>query len=110
VLGKIRALAPNARVVVLNYYNPFLVAYLLGDPELGALSTSLQGQLNAVIADAAGGTDAVVADVATTFHSLDPTTNVAVICTFTWMCELGDIHANDAGYALIGETVVARLG
>jgi hypothetical protein len=26
------------------------------------------------------------------------------------MCSLFDIHANDAGYALIGRTVVARLG
>ena len=37
-------------------------------------------------------------------------TNVAVICANTWMCSRFDIHANDAGYALIGHTVVARLG
>jgi hypothetical protein len=35
--------------------------------------------------------------------------NVAGICTCTWMCAMNDIHANDAGYALIGRTVVARL-
>jgi lysophospholipase L1-like esterase len=110
VLGKIHALAPEAQVIVLNYYNPFLVAYLLGDRDLGALSTALQQQLNAVIAGAAGGTDAAVADVAAAFHSLEPATNVTYICTYTWMCALGDIHANDAGYALIAQTVVARLG
>ena len=36
-------------------------------------------------------------------------TNVFYICVYTWMCTLSDIHANDAGYALIGQTVVARL-
>jgi hypothetical protein len=35
--------------------------------------------------------------------------NVAYICTYTWMRAMNDIHANDAGYALIGRTVVARL-
>jgi hypothetical protein len=26
-----------------------------------------------------------------------------------WMCRLGDIHANDAGYAVMTGAVVARL-
>ena len=61
-----------------------------------------------------------VADVATAFRSFDQTpvttafgtipTNVATICAWTWMCTRNDIHANDAGYAVLARTVVGRLG
>jgi hypothetical protein len=36
-------------------------------------------------------------------------TNVATICAWTWMCQLGDIHANDTGYAVMAGAVAARL-
>ena len=64
---------------------------------------------------------AQVADVATAFRSTDTTpvtvpalggsvpTNVATICAWTWMCQLGDIHANDTGYAVMSGVVAARL-
>jgi lysophospholipase L1-like esterase len=121
ILGKLRAEAPDAQVIVLNYYNPFLAAYLAGNVELVEQSTLLQGTLNAIIARAATDAGADIADVATAFRSIDTKpyslppfglvpTNVAFICVYTWMCLKGDIHANDAGYALIGKTVVARLG
>lgn len=118
VLGKIRALAPNAQIIVLDYYNPFLATWLLGPAgQATALqSAGLQAQLNAVISGAAAGAGATVAPIATAFRSTDwtPTagglpTNVAMICTYTWMCERFDIHANDAGYALMAQTVVGRL-
>jgi hypothetical protein len=35
-------------------------------------------------------------------------TNVDRICGWTWRCRLGDIHANDAGYAVMTGAVVAR--
>ena len=63
-----------------------------------------------------------LADVATAFQSTDWTpvtgagsvpTNVAVICSLTWMCPSQggspDIHPNDDGYAVIAATVVTRL-
>ena len=111
--------APEARVVVLNYYNPFLAAWLLGNTALAQQSTVLQGTLSGIIDSAATASGATLADVAA-FHSTD----------LTWSrCRARhrpdqrclhlrehldasrfDIHANDAGYALIGQTVVARLG
>ncbi len=122
VVKKLRTLAPHATIVVLNYYNPFLAAWLLGPTGqvVAEQSTALQAQLNTVIATAVG-TRARVADVATSFRSTDQTpvsvpglgtlpTNVATICTLTWMCGKLDIHANDQGYALMAHTVVARLG
>ena len=106
---------------MLNYYNPFLAAWLLGNTALATQSTVLQGTLNGIIGSAAAASGATVADVASAFLSTDLTpvtvpglgtvpTNLAVICANTWMCSRFDIHANDAGYALIGQTVVARLG
>jgi hypothetical protein len=32
---------------------------------------------------------------------------VADVCNLTWYCQLGNIHANDAGYTLIGNLIVA---
>ncbi|RYG77965.1 sortase [Yimella sp. RIT 621] len=106
------AAGAQTQIVVLNYYNPFLAAWAAGNPQLAQLSTMLQGQLNASISYAAKAADAKVADVATAFRSTDwtPTasgvpTNVAAICALTWMCSKTDIHANDAGYALMASTV-----
>jgi lysophospholipase L1-like esterase len=122
VLAQLRAAAPGATVVVANYYNPFLAAWLAGPAgqQLAQQSGALQATLNAIIAGAAAATGARVADVATAFLSTDTTLvtvpgigtvprNVATICAWTWMCTRSDIHANDTGYAVMAATVVARL-
>jgi lysophospholipase L1-like esterase len=123
VLAQLHAAAPGARIVVANYYNPFLAAYLTGPAgqAIAAQSVGLQTMLNTIIAGAAASVGAEVADVATAFRSTEGTlvnvpalggmvpTNVATICGWTWMCQLGDIHANDAGYAVMSGAVVARL-
>lgn len=115
ILGKLHADAPNAKVVVLNYYNPFLAAWTIGNTKLALQSAALQATLNGIIATAAAVSGATVADVAFAFKSTDWSpaggvpTNVAVICALTWMCSRFDIHANDEGYAVIAQTVVARL-
>lgn len=112
-LSKIHAAAPAADIVVTNYYNPYLALYFV-NPSLAQLTTALQAALNNTIA-AATAPYGTTADVATAFHSTDTTivngvpTNVGVICRLTWMCVRSDIHPNDAGYALIGETVAAVL-
>jgi len=123
VLGQLHAAAPDAHVVVVNYYNPFLAAYLTGaaGQALAQQSVALQAALNAILAASAATIGAEVADVSTAFRSTVTTpvtvpalggpvpTNVATICAWTWMCQLGDIHANDAGYAVMAGTVAARL-
>lgn len=115
-LGALRAAAPDAQIVVTDYYNPFLAAWS-ADPGLAQLSSVLQDQLNGQIVAAAAGVDAEVADVAGAFSSdvwapapgSGLPTNVAVICSWTWMCRQTDIHANDLGYAAIAGAVVARV-
>lgn len=121
-LGQLRAATgPDTQIIVLNYYNPFLAAYLTGPAgqQLAGVTTGLQGLLNAAVTGAAATVQADVADVATAFKSADTTpvataygeipTNVATICAWTWMCTRMDIHANDAGYAVLAQTVAARL-
>ena len=34
---------------------------------------------------------------------------VASVCTLTWFCAQGNIHATTKGYTLIGKLVVARF-
>lgn len=121
-LAQLRTAAPNATILVLNYYNPFLAAYLLGPAGQGlvAQSMALQSALNNIIARAATTHGAQVVDIAGAFASTDQTPtavpglgtvprNVAMICTLTWMCSLVDIHANDAGYALMAATTAATI-
>lgn len=115
-LGALRAAAPDAQIVVTDYYNPFLAAWP-ADRGLAQLSSGLQDQLNDIIAAAATGAGAEVADVADAFSSdvwapapgSGLPTNVTVVCTWTWMCSRTDIHANDLGYAAIAGAVVARV-
>lgn len=122
ILQRLRSAAPQAKIVVLNYYNPFLATWLLGEQGQGVarLSQSLQAGLNGAISSAAGKVNASVADVATGFTSTDWTqkqtplgtlpTNVAAICAQTWMCSKADIHANDAGYATMGRITADAVG
>lgn len=123
VLAQLRAAAPDAQIVVLNYYNAFLAAWLAGasGQAVAQQSGPLLALLNGIIAGAAASVEADVADVATAFHTTDWTlvnvpalggqvpTNVATICAWTWMCTVGDIHANDTGYAVMATTVAAKL-
>jgi len=122
IFDALRRAAPQAQIVALTYYDPFLAAWLLGSKgqALATTSVGLADQLNAQIKRAAKRDRVEVADIAKAFRThtwrlvSDPTfgsvpKNVQVICQWTWMCTLGDIHANDAGYAVLAHTVLARL-
>ena len=122
ILQKLHATAPNARIVVLDYYNPFLAAYLLGAPGqlIAKQSAGVATTFNGEIGQAAATIDAPVADVATAFQSDDWTpisappfgtlpTNVARICEWTWMCTKQNVHPDDAGYAVMASAVAPYL-
>lgn len=122
ILQKLHGAAPKAKIVVLNYYNPFLAAYLLGSQgqQIAKLSETLAKSFNGEIATAAATINAPVADIAKAFLSDADTplvttsfgkvpTNVARICTWTWMCSLQNIHANDQGYTLMWWTLAPYL-
>jgi lysophospholipase L1-like esterase len=120
ILAALRlAAGPNVPIVGMNYYNPFLAAWLAGlqgVPEGFALAKESAEKLaafNGLLGAIYRFFRMPVADVAADFHSDDFTTlvsvpgfgdiplNVATICGLTFMCPQQDIHANANGYAVI---------
>ncbi len=122
---------PGARLVGMNYYDPFLgLAFTPGGQRASAeafLSLVLIDTYNAELASVYRRAGVPAADVFSAFDS-DSTTppldydsralprNVAAVCTWTWMCPVSpsqpapDIHANTAGYRVIAVAFEAVLG
>jgi lysophospholipase L1-like esterase len=96
-LGRLRAVAPDAEIILLQYYNPIAVI----DPATNPLMLGL----NEAIGDVADTHRAHVADAFPPFHLAQP--QPATLCVLTLMCEDGDIHPSDAGYMVIGDLMFA---
>lgn len=126
ILKTVHRQAPNARVVVTDYYNPYLAARLAGPQgrRLATASIILHAQLNSVIRKVAADNGARTARIAAAYDTSDNISrvdapgigrvprNVATICALTWMCadrSRPDIHPNDEGYASMGQAVLTRL-
>jgi lysophospholipase L1-like esterase len=118
------------QIVVLDYYDPFLVYWLREGPDaplfrLAALSSVTlltgPGGVNETIASAAAGSGAEVADIEGAFSTTaftptlpfpgqgDVPLNVIRICQWTTMCSNLDFHPNPDGYAVIARAVIARV-
>lgn len=96
ILTALRAAAPSAEIIVMEYYNPYAV--IDATTNVGAKA------LNSAIADAATAVGGRLADAFTPFNlaSTDPTIELATLCTLTLYCtSLHDIHASDQGYMVI---------
>lgn len=107
VLARLRQAAPAATIVLLDYYDPYAAAALLGEDgaALARQSGQAQSRLNEAVAAAAGTADARVAHVGAAFSESGQ------VCSLTWMCgAVPDVHATSAGYAVMGETVLQALG
>jgi lysophospholipase L1-like esterase len=126
ILSTLREAAPGVRIIGMNYYDPFLAAWLRGPEGQQVALASLAGI--AVFNDLLEATYAMhradVADVETAFSTFSFTPvplagfgpvplNVSRICQWTWMCAPPprgpDIHPNDDGYAVIAAAFVAEL-
>jgi lysophospholipase L1-like esterase len=90
-LGELRAAAPDAEIIVMEYYDPFAFA----NPSTIGISELL----NRAIANAAAAHGARLADALTPFNLTPP--QPATLCALGPFCPLSDIHPNDAGYAVI---------
>ena len=128
ILTAIRDVAPNIPIVGMNYYNPFLAAWLTGNQALAFQSDFLANLLlnQGTLAPAYGAFGIPVADVYSAFNSGDFDTmvpfpppffmvplNVATLCTLTYNCTpppVGpNIHANPDGYGVIAGAFAAVL-
>ena len=111
-------------IVGMNYYDPFVVAWLLGEDgrRLAEAASVRSAMFNAMLKGLYAGFSALVADVATAFQSEDFTpvpeagglpVNVILACQWTWMCApapIGpNIHGNAEGYGVIAEAFLAVL-
>ncbi len=124
------AASPDTTIIGVNYYNPFLSSWLddLAGQALAMEAALAVGSLTVMLDTTYDTAGILVADVAEAFQSDDFTTlvpsalpapndmlplNVANICDFTFMCDPAprgpDIHAKDAGYTLIADTIEATL-
>lgn len=120
------AAGKHVTIVGMNYYDPFLAEWLTGaaGQSLAQASVSLSTTFNGILDSAYAAYGVQVADVSDAFQTADFTdtaslgaatvpVNVADICNWTWMCApkpIGpNIHANNAGYAVIARSFEALL-
>jgi lysophospholipase L1-like esterase len=125
ILTELETAAPGVPIYAMNYYDPFLAAYITGTAgqTLAAESLTLAGEFNGELGTIYGDFSVPVADVSTAFDTNDYTTidpntglpnDVSVICRDTWECNPpprgNNIHADIDGYALITNTFATLIG
>jgi hypothetical protein len=121
ITSPLRAAAgPGTRLLAMNYYDPYLAAWLTGSSgrNLAGLSVLLTNGLNGLETAIYTGSGFRVADVATRFATNDfvhqetlpgagqVPRNVFRICSWTYMCVRNDIHANAVGYQEIAKAFI----
>jgi lysophospholipase L1-like esterase len=100
-LGRLRAAAPDAEIVVLQLYNPLAV--------ISQQTNVLAIALNEVIGGVAAAYRARVANAFPAFNLAPP--QPATLCALTLICTvLQDIHASDAGYRVIADLMFEAAG
>jgi lysophospholipase L1-like esterase len=123
ILTRIKAAAPpDARIVGIGHYDPYLGDYLRGPvgAAFAAQSLGVMQRLDTTLRADYAAAGVPVADVASAFDLTDqaqvkwsglPTvpTDVARTCELTWMCNappLGhNVHPDDAGYRAIASAI-----
>lgn len=124
ILNELRSAAgPGVPIVAMNYYNPFVAAWLQGPTgqELARQSALVVAQFNDLLEAIYAGFAVPVGDVARAFHADDfdivPViglpVNVLLVCQWTWMCAPPprgpNVHANRNGYFVIALVLAATL-
>jgi lysophospholipase L1-like esterase len=102
ILVDLRAAAgPDVPLVGMSYYDAF-APLCLADPTLLFVCGRVDA-FNAALVDTYAAAGVPVADVAGAFENDDLLNAAAHVCAWTWVCALGDVHANTAGYGVIAE-------
>jgi lysophospholipase L1-like esterase len=103
LLAQVRALAPDADIVLYDYYNP-LALTLPGSDQLTALASNVVAQLaarfNATVADAFSAIN----------HDAGSPAETAFVCSRTWECtSFANIHPTDLGYRALAVALLHAL-
>ena len=124
ILAALRAADPAARIVGMNYYDPFLAAWLQGTAGQQTARDSVQvtSYFNSVLAADYAHFKVPVANVAAGFRTGDfrlvplvrVPVNVVAVCMLTWMCAPSpvgpNIHATTLGYRVIADAFSDVIG
>ena len=103
VLGRLRAEAPDAEIVVTGMWSSFIGDFETADPLIMSVNTE--------IAAVAARHQARFADPFPVFNPQgDPDAELAAICALTRLCTDGDSHPSDAGHAALAELVFDAAG
>ncbi len=122
ILSGLKTADPGVQVFGMNYYDPFLAAWLDGPTgeQLARQSLTDLDTLNTTLLQDYSAAGFPTADVATqfdsdnfaltgTYNSQTLPQNVANICNWTLMCTSLDIHANDVGHAQLADAFLKVL-
>jgi len=106
ILKQLRAAAPAADIVTIDYYQPLAVAVTSTAALSNVVQVSQAG--NSVIDQVAAKYNVKVANVYSVFNT--PAQN-PLLCSLTWICSpYHDIHPMIAGYAIMTGLLEATLG
>ncbi len=122
VINLRNALGANVPIFGLNYYDPFLSLWLAGSKgqQYASVSLFLLAILNGTMDNIYGSENIALVDVASaffsnvtsqyrTYNNRKVPLDVYNICQWTWMCSQTNIHANNAGYQVIADTLEATI-
>jgi lysophospholipase L1-like esterase len=125
------AVGPKVPLIGLTYPDVILGSYVYPTHPASAAALSIaklsvvafKSLINPALAKAYGSAKGTLVDVTKATGAYVPLTRtvhspsygtipaaVASVCTLTWFCAQGNIHATTKGYTLIGTLVVARYG
>jgi lysophospholipase L1-like esterase len=116
ILGTLRAFAPTALIVGMNYFDPFLAAWIFGPngQALAAASLPAVTAFNHALESVYQPLQVPVADVAKTFRMNSFPVNVILALTWTWMGAPPprgpDVHPNALGYWAIASAFAKVIG
>lgn len=123
LLGRLRAVAPDVPIAILDLYNPFLGLWNTqpaARPAIRAAHTQFLKDVNGVIAATARTHDVAVGKLGAAMQqpALPAATDespaaVEAVCAHTWMCvappQVPDIHLRASGYALAARVLDRAL-
>jgi lysophospholipase L1-like esterase len=119
ILDAVRdAAGPGVPVVGMNYYDPYLAPVWSDTHDLGALQAEVDNivAFNDFFESVYTASGVPVADVGAAFSVTNVTIqpsglpfNVEQACRWTWICSVGDPHANDTGYQAIAQAFLQLL-
>jgi len=103
VLGRVRAEAPDAEIIVTGMWSTFIGDFDTADPLIIGVNTE--------IAAVAARHRARFANPFPVFNPQgNPDAELAAICALTRLCSEGDSHPSDAGHAALAELVFGASG